>query len=105
MLSKKNKLPIQHFVGVRPWQTIRSPYFTIKLFSATLPYSRFGVVISKKVFAKATQRNQLKRLVFDHIRGIINKLPVADYLFIFSPAIAKLEKEEIIKQLKINLIT
>ena len=95
MLSKKHKLPIQHFIGVRPQQTVRSPYFTLKIFSTTLLYSRFGVVISKKVFAKATQRNQLKRLFFGHIQGIISKLPKADYLFIFSPVVAKLEKEEV----------
>ena len=42
----------------------RSPFFTVKTFATTLPYSRFGVVISKKVSPKATECNRLKRLIF-----------------------------------------
>ena len=63
MLSKKQRLPIQQFVDKKA-EVRRSPYFTVKTFATTLPYSRFGVVISKKVSPKATERNRLKRLIF-----------------------------------------
>ena len=64
MLSKKQRLPIQEFVDKRA-QVTRSPYFTVKTFASTLPYSRFGVIVSKKVAPQATERNRIKRLVFN----------------------------------------
>ena len=63
MLSKKYRLPIQEFLLKRA-QIKRSPYFTVKIFDTALPYSRFGVIISKKIAPKATTRNRLKRLIF-----------------------------------------
>jgi len=63
MLSKKQRLPIQDFLLAKA-TVRRSPSFTVKTFRTSLPYSRFGVVISKKVAPKATERNRIKRQIF-----------------------------------------
>ena len=65
MLAKKYRLPIAEFLDKKA-EVKRSLYFTVKTFVTTLPYSRFGIIISKKVAPKATDRNRIKRLVFSH---------------------------------------
>ena len=56
-------------------------------------------MISKKVAAKATQRNKLKRAVFNFFRLYIAKLPVKDYLVILHPPAAQAEKKEFLENL------
>ncbi len=94
MIAKKFKLPIQDFVG-QSGKTIRNPHFTLKIFSTKNNFSRFGLVISKKVDASAVKRNKLKRLIFNLIQKISEKLPVNDYLIIISPSIKKISDEQI----------
>lgn len=56
-------------------------------------YSRFGVVISKKVSASAVIRNKIKRIIFDFIR--LNKYylkPGRDILFTVQFQIKKSEE-------------
>lgn len=79
MLSKKQRLPIQEFITKRA-ETKRNPFFTVKTFATGLPYSRFGVVISKKTVAKATGRNKLKRLIFEYCAALT--APPRDVLII-----------------------
>ena len=97
MLPKKYRLPIQDFVTQRA-ASQRSPYFAVKIFPAVLPYSRFGVVISKKVAALATERNRLKRVLFSALNP--KTAPAKDVLIIVQPAISKLaNKGAIIEEL------
>jgi ribonuclease P protein component len=99
MLPKKNKLPIQLFPGKRG-KLLKSPYFTLKIFSPEKKFSRFGVTISSKTAPKASDRNRLKRAAFNIFKGLINNLPVADYwLTILSPANG-LPKDEYSAKLK-----
>jgi ribonuclease P protein component len=63
MLPKKNRLPIQDFVAKRA-SVRKNASFTVKTFPAALPYGRCGVIISKKVSPKATERNKIKRAVY-----------------------------------------
>lgn len=106
MIAKKFKLPIQNFVG-QSGKIIRNQYFTLKIFprlpagkATTNNFSRFGLVISKKVDTSAVKRNQLKRLFFDFIQEISGKLPVNDYLIIISPSVGKLSDEKIEYEVK-----
>lgn len=99
MIAKKFKLPIQNFVG-QSGKIVRSPYFTLKIFSTQNSFSRFGLVISKKVDASAVKRNKLKRLVFDFIQKIGEKLPVNDYLIIVSPSVSKLSNKQIEREIR-----
>ncbi|MDO8466995.1 MAG: ribonuclease P protein component [bacterium] len=87
MIAKKFKLPIQLFPGKRG-KLFKSPNFTLKVFPADLPFSRFGVTISAKTAPKAAKRNLLKRTLFNDFRIHGKDLPVADYwITILAPAV------------------
>ncbi len=97
MLKKRYRLPIQEMIK-KNGKTIRGPFFLIKIFQSQFPYSRFGIIISKKATKDAVKRNKLKRLIFS-ILNPVEKME-KDFLIIVSPAINKLEKKEIIEQIK-----
>lgn len=82
MIKKKFKLPIQNFFNKRPAKPISSAFFVLKLFQPEFNYSRFGLVISAKLFKKAVDRNRMKRKIFDFLRLNQPNLPIYDYLFI-----------------------
>lgn len=106
MLAKKYRLPIQNFVG-KKGKSERSRYFLLKVFP--LPavasakegwfHSRFGIIISSKVFKRAVDRNRIKRQIFNFLSEIKNTSPLNDYLIIVHPEAAKLKKEELIQEL------
>jgi len=98
MLPKKQRLPIQRSIGKKA-KTFRGKTFSLKIFHPEAEFSRFGVVISSKVSKKATERNRIKRQIFNFCREAAPRLPLADYLVIAAPPAAKLNKEEIEKEL------
>ena len=104
MLAKKYRLPIQSVIG-KNGESFKTPFFLVKKFPGGFPYPRFGVIISKKVSDKATERNRLKRIIFSAIESFLaeqkNKLPAKDFLIIVSPKIKELEKEKIIEQINL----
>ena len=101
MLAKQYRLPIQTVLN-KSGRTFRSRSFLIKLFLNKLDFNRFGVVISKKVSKLAVKRNLIKRIVLDSAKKFVlteNKNKV-DVLIIISPAMIKMEKADIIKELE-----
>ena len=93
MLPKSHRLPIQDFFGSlapRPVRILRNQVFSIKIYTASHKYSRFGVVVSKKMADKASARVKIKRLVFNFLRLHSKSLPISDYLILPSPSIMKL---------------
>jgi ribonuclease P protein component len=105
MLAKKYRLPIQSVLN-KSGRTFRSRSFLIKLFLNKLDFNRFGVVISKKVSKLAVKRNLIKRIVLDSAKKFVRQ-PAdpenknkADVLIIISPAMIKMEKADIIKELE-----
>ena len=97
MLKKAYRLPIQGVVG-KSGRIIKTPCFLVKIFSNELRYPRFGIVISKKISAKATKRNEIRRMLFSMIEK--DFFPPNDFLIIVSPKINESGKEEIMIQLK-----
>lgn len=93
MLAKKYRLLIQNFAG-KSGKTAKSPNFSVKKFE-NRQFSRFGVIISKKVAKKATERNRIKREIFNFLREIKRSIPVADYLIVVHPGAARLKKENL----------
>lgn len=87
MLAKKYRLPVQDALA---WQgrTVRKPAYTVKIFPANFPYSRFGVVVGRRVGATAVLRNKVRRRAFTAIESVVSVWPVADYLVIVHPAAA-----------------
>jgi len=100
MLAKKYRLQIQSVLN-KSGQTFKSRSFLIKTFLNKKDFNRFGVVISKKVDKRATGRNKIKRIVLDLAKNyVFSKNPKKfDVLIIISPAMIKLEKTDIIKEL------
>jgi ribonuclease P protein component len=104
MLAKKFRFPIQNRKAA-VFKTIRGSnnYFVVKAAVNDLPYSRFGVVISKKVDKKATKRNEIKRIVFGFIQTKkFYQLSGKDVLIIILPPVRNLEKSEIGKRLELS---
>ena len=97
MLAKKYRLPIQEFIG-KNGRTVKTPFFLLKIFLSRFSYSRFGIIISKKVLLKSTARNKLKRLFFNACNPKEN--PNKDFLIIVNPKIKELSKDIIIKEIK-----
>ncbi|MBI3046205.1 MAG: ribonuclease P protein component [Candidatus Harrisonbacteria bacterium] len=94
MLAKKYRLPIQSVIGKNA-RVVKTPFFLFKIFPSRFSYSRFGIIISKKVAQKSTARNKIKRMIFSALNP--NQQPINDFLIIASPKIKNLTKEEIIK--------
>lgn len=108
MLAKKFRLSIQSQIFRKSNSTVQkrgNKYFIIKTTPNNFPFSRFGVVVSRKVGKKAAQRNRIKRTIFNFIqqRGL-HQNPSRDILLITLPTINQLTKTEIEKELN-NLIT
>ena len=107
MLAKKFRLPIQDWLKQRKRIiTRKSDFFIIKKSDNNLAFSRFGVVISKKVSKSAARRNEIKRIIFDFIR--LNKLyEIAenDILITVLPKAGLLKKAEIKSELNYLLST
>jgi ribonuclease P protein component len=98
MLPKKQRLPIQLFVG-KKGKLAKSPFFLIKIYSASEKFSRFGVTISAKVAKKATARNRMKRLAYNFLRDYYKEIPLGDYWITVLPSAAQLDKENFKKKL------
>lgn len=102
MLAKKYKLPVAAFLRKKTVGLKNQPYFNLKISFSELNYSRFGVVISKKVSPKAVVRNKIKRIIFDFLRKKhFQEFPGKDILIIIYPDAAKLEKEKLEEKLEI----
>jgi len=99
MLRKKYKLPIQSFVGKRG-EISKTPYFLLRKFASGSEYSRFGVTISVKAAPKATDRNRMKRLIYDFAAKTGKKLPTADYWVSVLPDAMNLPKKQFMRELE-----
>ncbi len=101
MIAKKYKLPIQRVLRKKADAMSGSNFFSVKVFNNSLPISRFGIVISKKVSAKATERNKIKRKIFNFIqkRKIYLK-GGKDFLIIVKPIAKNISNELLKKELQ-----
>ena len=100
MLAKKYRLPVQTVIG-KKGKDMRFPNFLIKIFSSSNIYSRFGVVLKKGTVKKASDRNRIRRAIFDAIR-IRQKdfeFPNADFLIIAGSSVSSLPVSEIKKEI------
>jgi len=97
MLPKKLKLPIQEMIS-KKGKSYKNPFFTIKVFSTDKSYSRFGVIVSKKVGKTAVLRNRIKRMIFNALGLFKDQWPMADYLIITNSKIVELDQQKINEQ-------
>ncbi|MBA2648423.1 MAG: ribonuclease P protein component [Legionella sp.] len=66
--------------------------FTVLYRKNELDCSRLGLAISKKMIAKAHDRNRIKRLIRESFRT--NKLPAVDVVFLARPGLLKQSNTE-----------
>lgn len=98
MLTKRQRLPIQLFVG-KKGKLAKSPFFLVKIYPASEEFSRFGVTVSAKVAKKATERNRLKRLAYNFLRDYYKEIPLGDYWITVLPSTLTLSKERFFMEL------
>lgn len=81
MLKKEFRLPKGHFKSEK---VLSSPVYVLKLAKNGKPFSRFGVVVSKKVDKRATVRNRIKRKFRSCIESSLASIVAGyDFLFVF----------------------
>lgn len=70
MLQKIFRLPIQEWMEDKKLKTItiRGDFFIVRRRESKKNFSRFGVLISAKVFKGAVKRNRIKRKIFEIVR-------------------------------------
>lgn len=68
MLSKKNRLNLSAFKVDKDAKKVSSEYFLISL-NKKENTLRAGVVVSKKVASRAVDRNRIKRIVTESLKG------------------------------------
>lgn len=105
MFRKQHRLHASEFKEVFNFgKTIRHPLFVIKTKENKLPYSRFAVVVSKKLFKKAHDRNYLKRKTIHALKKIEKQLPKNDYIFILSFDAKDIQYKDLVNNVrKINI--
>lgn len=107
MLAKKFRLPIRSWMKDKNKKasTKKGIFFIVKILPNNLGFSRFGTIISLKTAKKATQRNRLKRIIFNFIRlNNLNLRPGKDFLMITLPIISQSAKADIEKELNSLLV-
>jgi ribonuclease P protein component len=82
MIAKRFKLPVGEFMKVSKKKTLVFEGFSVKISGNSLPYCRYGVVISAKTEPKAVRRNRIKRKIFLEVSAW--KAQGKDVLFIIT---------------------
>ena len=101
MLSKKYRFHSRG--GVRyvyqKGKTVRSPKMSLVFVRNTRGFTRFGVVVSKKVEKSAVKRNRIRRRVYEALRVNFDLIPKNnDYLFVvFSKEVGRMPFSELEK--------
>lgn len=81
MLAKKYRLPIQTAMRMKG-RARYMPLCTVKAFPPVFPYSRFGVLVTKKIAASAVRRNAVRRMIMAALEKTRAAWPIGDYLII-----------------------
>ena len=101
MFKKRFRLHTSEFKEVFNFgKTIKFPLFILKSFPNNLGYSRFAVVVSKKITKRAIERNYLKRKFFHALKEHYSALPVADYAFILNSSIKDIQYKDLLNNLE-----
>ena len=101
MLKKRFKLNTSEFKEVFNFgKTIKTPLFLIKTKQNNLPYSRFAVVVSKKISKKAVERNYIKRRCMSAIKEGVKLKGNFDCIFILNSSIKDIQYKDLLNNLQ-----
>lgn len=103
MLPKQSRLTREQFQAVfRSSRRISLP--GLLLLYAPASIFRASVVVSKKVSSKATDRNRLRRMLYDLLSSSVEKCEcVGSYILIAQPSVNTLTQKDIIAGLETGL--
>jgi ribonuclease P protein component len=100
MLKKRFRLNTSQFKEVFNFgQPVRGELYLAKKKDNELAYSRFAVVVSKKIAKKAVERNYLKRKFMHAIGERIALIPKADYIFVLNSSAKDVEYKDLVTSL------
>lgn len=63
MLPRQNRLTTKDYLIKEKGEVLHSPLFRIQILKKHTEHSKIGIIISKKYFKKAVDRNKLKRKI------------------------------------------
>ncbi len=92
MIKKRERISAAVLRNIRPLRTVRGAHIVLKLFASPSPTGRFAVVVGSSVAKRATQRNAIRRRIYEWIRGARPPLQSRNILIIVLPPFAQLEK-------------
>jgi ribonuclease P protein component len=72
-------------------------FFTVKYAPNKLEIARFTIVVSTKVFKKATKRNRLKRILREFIKLHLSKFRAEDYIIILKPKAVQTQEQALLQ--------
>lgn len=105
MFKKHFRLKTSEFKEVFDYgKTVKTPLCLIKMKQNKLKYSRFAVVVSKKISKRAVERNHLKRRFMSAVKEVKSNFPIFDYIFILNSGVKDIQYKDLLNNLKqINL--
>ncbi|KPJ55541.1 hypothetical protein AMJ49_06885 [Parcubacteria bacterium DG_74_2] len=98
MLVKQNRLKNKRDFDIvfKEGKGFKEDFLFLKIKDNDLEFSRFGIVVSKKISNKAVIRNKIKRRLREILRRKIDKLKKGvDVILITSPGIEKQEFKDL----------
>ncbi len=106
MILNKHKVPRVDIPYIlKKGQLSNSDLFIIRCRENNENFSRFRVIISKKLEAKAVKRNKLRRQIYEAIRENLETKSINnDYILIPKKKIVKNIYQEIAKDIRDNII-
>jgi len=106
MILKKYKVPKVDIPYIlNKGQLSNSDFFIIRYRKNDENFSRFRVIISKKLEAKAVKRNKLRRQIYEAIRlNLENDVENNDYILIPKKKIIEKKYQEILEDIRDNII-
>lgn len=98
-LNKKNRLKKRRdFEEVfKKGKAVKDSFLFIKYRKNELGVSRFGFVVSAKVAKKAVERNKIRRILSEAVRGKIDDLGGYDIIVFATQQITGMPKDEIVE--------
>lgn len=101
MFKKSSRLNTSDFKEVFNFgKTIKTPFSLIKTKQNNLKNSRYAVVVSKKLFKKAVERNHLKRRFLNALQENNQIFPVSDYIFILNSSVKDIQYKDLLTYLQ-----
>lgn len=96
MRARRARIKLNHFSP--PEERITRKTFLVKVYKNSESHNRFRVIVSRKVDARATSRNRIKRRML----GAMKRWPNfrRDFLIVAHPAIHELSRSELQRELR-----